>query len=308
MINLSVTCIIPTFNRAVFLKEAIESILSQTFTDWELIIVDNGSTDNTPEIVNEYRKKDERVLYYRYDKKGPAAARNFGASMAKGRFLVFLDDDDISLPYRFEKQLEAIKKSGKEFVVSGYEVRIRSDNRLIAKRINELKGFGAGFPSRWIISKTLFDKCNGFDEELLTMEDPEFSYRVAQHEIFACHADVVTIMYPSIDSISSEGKTLAGKVQMMEKSAHLMHHAEAAWWYYNIARAYYLLGAFNETRRYLKLALASDKNVYYKVAQVYFNLTRLMSGSDIIRKINLKIFSFLGKCKVLNLIEHPVVI
>lgn len=305
MISTSISCVIPTFNRASLLKEAINSILCQTFTDWELIIVDNGSTDNTTEIVNEYLKNDKRIRYYKCIKKGPAAARNFGVSKAQGQYIVFLDDDDISLPHRFETQLDAVRKSGKEFVVSGYEVRDRSNNKLIVKRINELKGFGAGFPSRWIISKTLFEKCGGFDEELFTMEDPEFSYRVAQFEIFVCHAEVVTIMYSSQDSISSGGKTLKGKEQMMEKSGRLMHPVEAAWWYFVIAMGYYQINDNTNALRYLRIATETDARVQLRFAH-YFAKVFFKFGAPL-KMINNKILRLLGNYRFPVLVEHPVV-
>jgi glycosyltransferase involved in cell wall biosynthesis len=302
-----ITCVIPTFNRAKLLEQAVKSVIEQTFSNWELIIVDNGSSDETAEVVDKYVKNDNRIFYYKFNKKGPAATRNFGVSKAKGKYIVFQDDDDISLPHRFESQLKAMKISGKEFVVSGYEVRTRANNKLIVRRINELKGNGAGFPSRWIITKRLFDKCNGFDEELLTMEDPEFSYRVAQYEVFASHANIVTIIYPSLDSISREGKTLTGRVLMMEKSGNLMHPVEAAWWYYTIALAYYMAGTFKEALKYLEFAVKSDNRSFYKGVYVYLNLLKKASAIVMVRKINFKLFSILGRNVFPNLVEHPVI-
>ena len=83
--------IIPTYNRAAFLPKAIESVLAQTYTDWELIVVDDGSTDNTREVVAQYN--DERIIYIYQENAERSAARNNGISQAKGDFICFMDSD-----------------------------------------------------------------------------------------------------------------------------------------------------------------------------------------------------------------------
>ena len=85
--------IIPTYNRAHIIGNAVEAVLSQTFSDFELIISDDGSSDNTEEIITPLLK-DARIKYIKQINKGVCAARNFGAQHAKGKYLVFLDSDD----------------------------------------------------------------------------------------------------------------------------------------------------------------------------------------------------------------------
>jgi len=87
--------IIPTFNRADLLAKAIQSVLDQTFTDWELIVIDDGSTDHTASLVKSF--EDERIGYYFKQNEERSAARNFGIEQSKGLFLSFLDDDDYYL-------------------------------------------------------------------------------------------------------------------------------------------------------------------------------------------------------------------
>ena len=87
--------IIPTYNRADFLPKAIESVLAQTYTEWELIIVDDGSTDNTCEVISQY--KDERITYIYQENAERSAARNNGIAHAKGEYVCFLDSDDYYL-------------------------------------------------------------------------------------------------------------------------------------------------------------------------------------------------------------------
>ncbi len=107
-----VSVILTTYNRpARFIKEAIESIIGQTFTDWELIIVDDGSDDETAaNIANEYKQKDSRVRFIRRENGGLSAARNTGLENANGEFIFLQDDDDISLPLRLEKGVDILIK------------------------------------------------------------------------------------------------------------------------------------------------------------------------------------------------------
>ncbi len=98
--------VIPTYNRAAFLPKAIESVLAQTFAVWELIIVDDGSTDNTREVVSRY--SDSRIIYIYQQNAERSAARNNGVNHAKGDYVCFLDSDNYMLPYRLENLADSI--------------------------------------------------------------------------------------------------------------------------------------------------------------------------------------------------------
>jgi glycosyltransferase involved in cell wall biosynthesis len=92
------TIVIPTYNRAHLISKAIDSVITQTFENWELIIVDDGSTDNTKELILGYQKKDLRIKYIYQENAERSAARNNGIENAKGEFICFLDSDDYFLP------------------------------------------------------------------------------------------------------------------------------------------------------------------------------------------------------------------
>ena len=94
--------VLPTYNRADFIERAINSVLNQTFVDWELIIVDDGSTDDTKAIVDKYTQLDQRIKYYYQKNQERCIARNNGIDKASGDFICFLDSDD----YFLEKHLE----------------------------------------------------------------------------------------------------------------------------------------------------------------------------------------------------------
>lgn len=101
-----VSIISSSYNSSRFISQTIESILSQTYTSWELLITDDCSTDNTREIVASYQRKDPRIrLFQLKENSGPGVARNHSIEMAKGRFIAFCDSDDRWYPEKLEKQL-----------------------------------------------------------------------------------------------------------------------------------------------------------------------------------------------------------
>lgn len=110
----------PTLNAEKYLKTSIDSILSQTFKDFEFIIVDDNSSDNTLKIINKY--KDKRIKLVKGENKGIAAALNLGIKIAKGKYIARMDADDISLPKRFEKQIDFMDKNV-EFGICGTKVK-----------------------------------------------------------------------------------------------------------------------------------------------------------------------------------------
>src|SRR5262245_46961170 len=102
-----VSVIIPTHNRADFLRDAIFSVLNQTFQDFEIIVVDDASTDNTSEVIGAFN--DERIRYLRHDtNKGGSAARNTGILNSQCDYIAFLDDDDQWLPEKLAKQVDTL--------------------------------------------------------------------------------------------------------------------------------------------------------------------------------------------------------
>ncbi|UCS91821.1 glycosyltransferase family 2 protein [Echinicola marina] len=100
-----ISIIIPTYNYGFVLSQTLESVLEQTHQNWECIIVDDGSTDNTEEIVNKYLSKEKRFLYHKQQNSGVSAARNKGIKLASGDFLQFLDGDDLISPEKLSLQI-----------------------------------------------------------------------------------------------------------------------------------------------------------------------------------------------------------
>src|SRR3989344_2456358 len=107
-----ISIIIPTYNRAKLLRRAIESVLKQTFQDFELLVVDDGSTDNTNEVVMEYASKDKRVFYISQENSGGASRpKNTGIKTARGEYIAILDSDDEWMQNKLEVQLRHFEQS-----------------------------------------------------------------------------------------------------------------------------------------------------------------------------------------------------
>lgn len=119
-----VSIIVPVYNVRNYIKATIESVLAQTYTNWELILLEDGSTDGTKEFVQEYLEEapDERIKFHIIPENiGAAAARNYGMDVSKGRFVTYLDSDDLWMPDKLQKQVSFILEKQAAFCFTGYE-------------------------------------------------------------------------------------------------------------------------------------------------------------------------------------------
>lgn len=113
----------PAYNSARFIAESIKTVIAQTYTNWELLITDDCSKDDTYNIMKNFAEKDARILIYQTPQNsGAAAARNISLSHATGRYIAFLDSDDLWVPNKLEKQIDFMKKNNIAFSFSDYDV------------------------------------------------------------------------------------------------------------------------------------------------------------------------------------------
>lgn len=116
-----VSIIIPAYNCGDFIESTLDSVREQTYQEWEAIIVDDCSTDNTEEIIKSYMLKESRVKYYKLDKNsGAAIARNRAVELAQGTYIAFLDSDDIWFPEKLTKQINFMRKNNYNFTCTSY--------------------------------------------------------------------------------------------------------------------------------------------------------------------------------------------
>lgn len=118
-----VTVIMPAYNAAQFIEDAIRSVMGQTVTDWELLVIDDGSRDNTCEIVEKLAAEDSRVHLLKNEQNmGVANTRNRGLALCRGEFAAFLDSDDIWLPEKLQKQLDLLECTGASLCYTSYGI------------------------------------------------------------------------------------------------------------------------------------------------------------------------------------------
>ncbi len=178
------SAIIPTYNRKPFLKKAIDSVLSQTFSDIEIIIIDDGSTDGTKEFISNYR--DRRIIYKYQKNHGVSKARNEALKIARGKYIAFLDSDDWWLPGKLKRAHEYIKKYPDTKIFHTEEVWYR-EGKLLNQKKKHKKPSGFVYKnalslccisiSTAVLKREVFEKQGAFDENLEACEDYDFWLR-----------------------------------------------------------------------------------------------------------------------------------
>lgn len=188
--SLLISVVTAVYNDEKYIKKSVESILNQTFIDFEYIIVDDGSTDNTLNILNEIAKRDKRVTIFTQKNSGPAAARNRAINSAKGMYIALQDSDDISSPDRLKMQVEQLLKSPDNLIsCTSYNMIDTNDdvfttNNKIYKNINKniLKGsFCACHPSI-MVSREFILKVNGYNSFYKKTEDYDLILRLLENK------------------------------------------------------------------------------------------------------------------------------
>lgn len=293
-----VSVIIPTYNRAHLVGRAIESVLNQTYQGFELIIIDDGSKDNTVEVINKFQQKDNRIIYLKHDKnKGGSAARNTGIKASRGEYIAFLDSDDEWLPEKLEKQINVFKKSSDNIglVYSGYYEVLEQNGEVLSKIIpifkgdiykNILKSNILGSPTP-LIRKICFEKAGLFDETLLSCQDWDLWIRIAKYYKFDFLKETLAKYYIHGNQISTiiNNKILSREIILKKYYLDLLKNFQAIGFHYNhLGVLYSLDGKINKARKYF---LNSIKFIPFKRSN-YFHLLFSLLNPKIHKKIILK--------------------
>lgn len=216
-----ISVIIPTFNRAKTLTRTIESVIFQDFSNWELIIVDDGSTDNTKEII-EINFIGERIFYFLKENQGVSAARNFGASKASGEWLIFLDSDD-ELDKDFFKNLEKAGINDK-YNFYFFNSLIRTCDGKVRIKKSDVFNIESLLSGNSLIKKDFFYEVGGYDKLLTYSENTELGIRLLNYNLKFKHLDFISLHY-NLDGTLERKKKYYNK---KKKSAIyiLMKHPE----------------------------------------------------------------------------------
>ncbi len=127
-----ISVVMPVYNREKYVRAAIESIIGQTYTNWEFIIVDDGSTDKTLEILQEYANQDKRIkILQNGENQGIAFSRNRGVQASSGKYIAVMDSDDISFPKRLATEVEFMESHPQVVVVGSSSINIDDDGKTI---------------------------------------------------------------------------------------------------------------------------------------------------------------------------------
>jgi glycosyltransferase involved in cell wall biosynthesis len=188
-----VSIIIPTHNREKVFPKSVDSVLKQTYKNWELIIIDDRSSDNTKNIINQYSQKDNRIHYFKNrHKQGPAGARNQGIELAKGEFIAFLDSDDIWYTDKLKKCLKKLEAGadlvchGMRYIKDGkYWKDVMCGPEKMAAYSKLLYNGSCIVISATVVRKECLRRVSGFDENpvIISAEDYELWLKLAQEKI-----------------------------------------------------------------------------------------------------------------------------
>ncbi|OHB60615.1 MAG: hypothetical protein A2167_08970 [Planctomycetes bacterium RBG_13_46_10] len=220
-----ISVIIPTYNRSQLIGRSIKSVLNQTYRNFELIIVDDGSTDNTEEVVASF--KDERVRYVRREENGgEAAARNTGIKAARYDYIAYQDSDDEWLPEKLALQVELLEKAPPQVgvIYTGFwKVDKQKKTYIPFAWVNQkdgdihkelLKGNFVGSPVV-LVKKECFDRAGLFDERFRNAVDWEMWLRISKLYHFRCVDEPLAIAHYDSDNISFNPDTLIKALELV---------------------------------------------------------------------------------------------
>ena len=264
----TVSVIIPTYNRAHLIGKAVKSVLNQTYQDFEIIVVDDGSTDNTEEVMKSFNNFKIRYICHS-DNRGISVARNIGIRASRGEYIALLDSDDEWLPEKLDKQVDVLQNESPEVgVVCSWSYNIDEKGNYISKRCLPKKG---GYIYEDLLStnpisvptvlirKECFNRVSLFDDLLNAQEDWDMWIRIAKYYRFALikvplvkyrkHSDQIS-KNPR-EKIITANRILVKYVNELKKRprAHSKH-------YFYIGNRLCHMGKTKEGQRYLIKAIS----------------------------------------------------
>lgn len=207
-----ISVVIPTYNRANYILQALESVFAQTYKDYEVVVIDDGSTDGTQALLKPLIDNGT-IRCYQNPGRGVSAARNFGVENANGKHLAFLDSDDLFLPAKLEKQIALIEQRPEigmvhshyaKFNDAGEDLGLRDTSRyqgaIYPGLLNQWDILMA--PSCTLIPKTVFEEVGGYDEAMRWAEDLDLWRRIAQRYPLDLVPEVLTRVRVHSDNAS----------------------------------------------------------------------------------------------------------
>lgn len=294
----TVSVVVPTYNRADCLPRAIDSVLGQTFADFEVIIVDGPSTDSTPDIVREY--DDNRLRYIRFEEKqGANAARNAGIRAAEGEFISFLDSDDTFHSRNLEVTTDRLQRASPDCAgvftsfayLEGGEITNVSYAPEGEISHEELQGNSIGGFSAIMLRTDVFDEIGMLDENLVYCDDLDLFIRtLRRHTLIGINKILVDYFIHSERMSSDPKRKLRGYEQFLEKHGEDLPPLMMGYLHYARAFLYIESGELRAAQReFLRAIRVNPKRFryYYHLGATLFGIRGFEASLDIKQRLNL---------------------
>ncbi|MCS7019153.1 MAG: glycosyltransferase family 2 protein [Cytophagales bacterium] len=261
--------VIPAYNRAEFLPQVLETVLAQTYTNFELLLIDDGSTDNTPQLMQQWMQRDSRIRYYRKANEERSIARNTGFALAKGKYVVFHDSDDWMLPHHLATLAHAIAQNPDVCFFTTKFV-LQTETGILESEINHLPAgrydyrlFLSGNPvGIFVCVKKECPDIHLFPPQFNFCEDWIFHLLNYQHRALLLIDEVTNIVVVHKNrSMTKHSNVIAGRIaatQFILNQISLSSQEQTILWgntYRFCAIHSYLAGYYSSSIRYILLAI-----------------------------------------------------
>ncbi len=303
-LNPLVSVIIPAYNSGKFIEAALDSVLAQTYQHIEIIVVDDGSQDNTAEIVQRIALKDQRIILLCQKNQGVAAARNLAIQHSKGEFLAPLDSDDIWYPLKLEKQVECMIKSGSQVgIVSASYIFLDEDgdlmhgwgNNLVNGRIGkQLIYFNPVSASLPLIRRSVLEQVGFYNQELREqkaqgLEDWELALRIGASYEFRTVPEILMGFRQSTHSMSQDSAQMTRAYHLIMRIAKELY-PEAPHELYRLSESN--MYKYNATKS--EMAGAHSKALFWLAKAIRIDPI-LVSRPDVYKMLLRQSIYFLGQ-------------
>lgn len=294
-----VSIIIPTYNAEKFINETIQSVIDQTYTNWELIIVDDLSKDNTRKILEEWKNKNDKIqlIFLDVNSGGPAHPKNIGMLKATGKYIAYLDHDDIWMPKKIEKQIDILENDSEIGLISCEAISIDKQGHFLDKAlIKNIPNHGV-FPeifytdfiisnSSLVIPKSVIDKLGNRDEnpKIGIAEDREIELRIATagYKLYVIHESLFKYRFHG-NNASKNGSPLSYAESNLKYITEYKKYNLEYLIYERFMREYIKLNDIDNAKKYCKLSLSGNKNIVLILTCIFLSFGKF--SLNLFRKI-----------------------
>ena len=279
-----VSVIVPTYNRGYCLKRTVQSVIDQTFDDWELILVDNHSTDNTDDVITNYT--DLRIKHIKIHNEGVvAASRNKGIDTASGEYLAFLDSDDWWTPEKLEKSVQALEKGADVVYHDLYRMLSGTQKPTFRRKVKtrpiktpvfeDLLFNGNAITNSSVVTRSgIMKKAGGFseDKQLIAVEDYDTWLRIARlTDKFTRLPYCLGYYTLGEDNLSNTSQSIVNLKRLLALYNDNIQQSRKhipSWMAYKLANTYYKQDEFTQSKKYAIETIRKPSNIRLKINSI----------------------------------------